>query len=93
MLFLNASSIINIIYCMQLFIKNITSSQHSLHIFPISAKQVLDPPKYRAVYLTDLGTAFLQYFSLISLHGNRICAKLCRNAKYCLKDKKEIYSF
>lgn len=75
--------------CMQVFLKNTTSSQRSLHIFPVSAKQARVPPKYSSVYLTDLGTAFLQYFSLISLHGNRICAKLCRNAKYCLEDKKK----
>lgn len=74
---------------MQVFLKITTSSQCSLHIFPVSAKQARVPPKYSGVYLTDLGTAFLQYFSLISLHGNRICAKLCRNAKYCLEDKKK----
>lgn len=59
------------------------------HTPPISAKQALVPPKHSGIYLTDLGTVFLQYFSLISLHGNRICAKLCRNAKYCLKDKQQ----
>lgn len=38
-------------------------------------------PFHYKILLFHLGTAFFRYFSLIGLHGNKLCAKLCRNTQ------------